>query len=496
MTAVLPLLTVVAFTNGMHLLFVLRRQLLADRAVVPAVQTAVRTVGPACFISALTTMLAFISIARADAEVIRTFGLAAAGGILFSYLAVILVAPALAVALLRLRRTSVKAGLEDSPGLRWLDQMSTAVANVVVVRAWTTSAAGLMLLGLAIWLYIGLTPQYRLSDMMPTDGEAKLVAEDLAASLSGINPIHVMMFWEGGRDAETLSSLVLPAIVEADAALHKSDLIDNVWSLETLRPLLVTADGPQDETSQNTATFARAILALPDNATKRLINLDNNVTLITGFAADLEANDIVALKQTLEKRLSRIAQAYPGVSFNITGMSVMTAEGSLAIIDQLHVSLIMAMIIVSVVMVIAFRSLAVGVLSLVPNIFAVAATGGTLYLLGWGLEYAGIIALTVAFGLAVDDTIHVFNRHHEEACKAENNTETVRATVQTIGPVLILTTLVLFLGICASATSSIPPTRLFGQIFMSTVIFALLGDLIMLPALIIVAEKLGIRLRK
>ena len=205
---------------------------------------------------------------------------------------------------------------------------------------------------------------------------------------------------------------------------------------------------------------------------------------------------MVALKQALERRLSRIAQAYPGVSFSVTGMSVMAAEGSLAIIDQLHVSLIMAMIIVSVVMVIAFRSLAVGVLSLVPNIFAVAATGGMLYLLGWGLEYAGIIALTVAFGLAVDDTIHVFNRHREEARKSQDNAETVHATIRTIGPVLILTTLVLFLGICASATSSVPPTRLFGQIFMSTVIFALLGDLIILPALIIVAEKLGIRLNE
>jgi len=199
------------------------------------------------------------------------------------------------------------------------------------------------------------------------------------------------------------------------------------------------------------------------------------------------------LKQRLEMRLATIAERYPGVSFTVTGGAVLSAIGSLSVISQLYISLILAMIIVTVVMVVAFRSLTVGVLSLVPNLFAVTATGGMLYALGWGLEYAGIISLTVAFGLAVDDTIHVFNRHRKETRKTQNAAEGVRATVQSIGPVLILTTLVLFFGICASVTSGVPPTRLFGQIFMSTVLFALIGDLVMLPALIAVAEKLGIK---
>ncbi len=496
MTALLPLLMVVAFTNAMHILFVLRRQLLADRAIVPAVQTAVRAVGPACFISALTTMLAFISIAQADAEIIRTFGLAAAGGTALSYLAVIIVVPALAVVLLRLRKTSVKSGLAESPGLVRLDKMASALADVIVARAWIISAISIVSLGLAIWLYASLTPQYRLSDMMPTDGEAKIVAQELSQSLSGINPIHVMMSWDGESDIPTLSSRVLSAIAEADATLRKNDLIDNVWSLETLRPLVVTSGVSQGATSPEIAAFAQAVLALPESITERLINFENKVALITGFTADLEAKAVVALKRSLVADLSHIAQNYPGISFSITGGAVLSAEGSLSVINQLYISLILAMVIVTIVMVIAFRSFAVGLLSLVPNLFAVTATGGMLYVLGWGLEYAGIISLTVAFGLAVDDTIHVFNRHREISYKAADVAGSVRSTVQTIGPVLILTTIVLFLGICASATSGVPPTRLFGQIFMSTVVFALIGDLIVLPALIIVAGRLGLKVAR
>ncbi|NQX80208.1 MAG: hypothetical protein HRT83_06650, partial [Hyphomicrobiaceae bacterium] len=74
----------------------------------------------------------------------------------------------------------------------------------------------------------------------------------------------------------------------------------------------------------------------------------------------------------------------------------------------------------------------------------------------------------------------------------ENSSETVRL----IGPVLILTTLVLLLGMSGSVMSEVPPTRLFGQIFMLTVIFALIGDLVMLPSIIVTIEKFGVNLTK
>ena len=492
MTSILPLLMVISFTNAMHILFVLRSELIADREIVPAVQTAVRTVGPACFISAFTTMLAFFSIALADSELIQALGFAAAGGALLSYITVILVVPSLAVLFLRMRKSSVKAALEQSAGLVFLDRISTTLSGFVVGRSWAVSIASIVLAGLAIWLYAGLTPHYRLSDMMPIDGEARIVAEKLAESIGGTHTLNVMIFWEGDSSSEILASTVLPVIARTDAALRSLEQVKNVWSLETLKEFFVDS-----EKSEDIDAFANALIKIPQNMVGRLINLEKSVALTTGFTPDLEANEVVALKNTLEMQLADIAKDYPGIKFSVTGGAVLSAVSSLMIIEQLYRSLIYAILIVTLTMIITFRSIAVGFLSMVPNLFAVAATGGALYLLGWGLEYAGIIALTVAFGLAVDDTIHVFNRYREVAgASSECSSKAVRTTVQSIGPVLILTTFVLFLGICASATSTVPPTRLFGQIFMTTVVFALIGDLLMLPALMQVAEKIGIRLRR
>jgi len=387
---------------------------------------------------------------------------------------------------LRMRKTPAKSGLDTNPGLARLDSMAKVVGNFIAAHAWIVSGVSVLSVALAIWLYSGLTPHYRLSDMMPLRGEARVVAEDLSASLTGIHPVQVTISWEGDSDLTTLSSRVLPAIAEADSALRDMPFVTNVWSVEMLKSFLVAPEQLNDNSAA-----ARALLSLPKIASERVINLDKNIALVTGFTPDLEAKEIISLKRTLEKRLREIASNRPGVSFTVTGGAILSAVGSLSVINQLHISLMLAVVIVTLVMAVAFRSLTVGVLGLIPNLFAVAATGATIHLLGWGLEYAGIIALTVAFGLAVDDTIHVFNRFRETAYTSSSISENLAVTIKSIGPVLVLTTIVLFLGICASSTSSVPPTRLFGQVFMATVVFALIGDLLMLPALIAIAEKAG-----
>ncbi|NQX80237.1 MAG: MMPL family transporter, partial [Hyphomicrobiaceae bacterium] len=390
MTAVLPLLMVITYTNAMHILFVLRKQLLDNCAIVSAALIAVRAVGPACFISALTTILAFISIAQTDAEIIRTFGFAAAVGTMLSYLSAIIVVPALAVVLLCPKESSLKESFIENAGILMLDKIANYLASFVVVRARAISAVSLFFLGVAIYLHASLTPQYRLSDMVPTDGEAKIVAEDLADTMGGTNPVYVMLFWKGDKDFRNSFLQILPAITEADAILRNNHLIHGAWSLETLKPFLVDSNKARKVESGVSTSFLDAVLALPERAVMRFINIKNNVTLLTGFTGDLEAKDFVALKRILEAKLSTISQRYAGVSFFVTGQAVLSAQGSLSVINKLYISLILAIGIVTTVIIISFRSLSLGIISLVPNLFSVTATGSALYVLGWQLEYAGI----------------------------------------------------------------------------------------------------------
>ena len=160
-------------------------------------------------------------------------------------------------------------------------------------------------------------------------------------------------------------------------------------------------------------------------------------------------------------------------------------------IRQLNRGLLAAIVVVILVIGIAFRSLKVLLLSIFPNLFPIVTAGAVLYLIGGGLEYASVIALTVAFGIAVDDTIHFLNRLRLETSRTPVLVDGVTETISRIGPVLVLTTLVLIVGLSATVLSDLPSMRLFGQLFMTTLGAAIFGDLLILPAIVLAAQKFG-----
>ena len=134
------------------------------------------------------------------------------------------------------------------------------------------------------------------------------------------------------------------------------------------------------------------------------------------------------------------------------------------------------------------RPVLASVVSLLPSMIPILATGSLLYLSGQGLHFASMIALTVAFGLSLDSTIHFLNRYYLEARRAstdEGGVENVLArTAVMIGPVLILTTVVLSLGLGITVLSDLPSLRVFGQLSGVTLFAALVAQLIILPACI------------
>ncbi len=121
------------------------------------------------------------------------------------------------------------------------------------------------------------------------------------------------------------------------------------------------------------------------------------------------------------------------------------------------------------------------------------ATGSMLFILGWGIDYSGIIALTVAFGIAVDDSVHFLARYHQERLRGLEALVSVKTAIRHIAPVITLTTLVLLAGILVTQLGQMPQTKIFGMLCGVTLIFALLADLIFLPATILSWEKFKTR---
>lgn len=484
MNAVMPLVIVVTFNNAMHFLFAICRNLDADVGKAEAISQSIMEIGPACALTSITTSIALLSLGLSSSPLISTFGAMAGACVLIALVLVTVTMPLLAIMFLQSGQGYLR---DNNPyhGVRLLNRVAALVSKFVARTPAGFVVAGVFLTLMFFAAYIQLQPQYRLSDMLPDKGEAASVTKRMASRLSGVFPLNALVRLP--RDISLSDPQALAILDDVHQALSNHPSITKVSSLSDLQRWAESGGMPPEQAS------SRLLETLPSAIKQRFIDSENRLLLVSGYIDDLEAKQVLKISAEVELSLAGLRARHPDLEVNLTGLSATAAARSTDVISQLSLSMIGAIIVVVIVIGLAFHSFAMAGLSVVPNLFALFATGTWLLTVHGGLDYATIVGLTVAFGLAVDDTIHVLNRYEIEMYASQSTAAATDRTLRLIGTVLILTTIVLVAGLSVTQLSAVPPTRQFGLICILTLIFALIADLVILPALILVTGRAGIR---
>ncbi|MFM1815706.1 MAG: hypothetical protein RLZ98_2401 [Pseudomonadota bacterium] len=475
-----PLILVSGFSDSMHLVFAIRRDILAGVDRVTAARNAVIDVAPACLLTAMNAALAILSFSFAESALVRTFGFAALLAVGISYFAVAVVVPTLAVLLIRPEPDAKPVDVREDGGVGVLHYLTTGIIGAVARKPTFYFIAGLMSVILTGAAYVQLEPHYRLADQVPDREQALAATGRLDQKLTGANPVHVMIQWK--HDASIYDDKTLSVIRSAHNVLEKEAGLGNVWSLDSLRRWLAEGGDTRIETVQ------KYVKILPEHLVRRFIAKEENAVLVTGRLPDVDASEILPVVDKIDKALEPIRQASPGYEIAVTGLPAIAARNSAKLISELNWGLVGDMFIIFVFLGLALRSVLAGVASVLPSMFPIFATGALLWWTGEGLQFASIIAITVAFSLAIDSTIHFLNRFRLEedrlGGKAGVEYEALLRTAQHIGPVVVLTTIVLALGLGVTMLSHLPSLRLFGRLAGVCLFASLIGQLVILPATI------------
>lgn len=480
-----PIVMVITFCDAMHLVFAVRRGLQRGLDRNTAIRHAVTTIGPACVLTSLTTAIALMALTVTELDLIRDFGFAAAACALLSFFVVISAVPALCMILINDDNSFIKSRSVNERSMKWIDIACHHLANLLQRHPIAILAAALIALPLFTVLYLQLEPSYRLINQVPSGMTSISASRRLDAALGGSYPMHILLRWPEGQ--AFLSDQVQQAVLDAHQLAKSTPEMKRVTSLITLKQWLTAnhpADGPVSADQ-----FKNYLDEIPPHHLGRFLNQARRATLITGQLPNLKSRRTSDIVLDLQQRADQLQQQYPGYQFIVTGLTSVLASQTSTMIHQLNRGLVLAIVIGIVLIGIAFRSLWAAGLSILPNVFPVAAAGASLHLMGEGLQFISVIALTVAFGLAIDDTIHVLNRLYLERQRRTGRAETVDRVVRHIGPVLILTSLIIFSATVGILFSNFYVSVLFGKLIMITVAAALIGDLLILPALIISLGK-------
>jgi predicted RND superfamily exporter protein len=340
--------------------------------------------------------------------------------------------------------------------------------------------------------FADLPTRYRLADQVPDREQALDATSRIDQKLTGANPVHVMIEWKGAGAAKggnvpppiTLYDVgTLAVIAEAHDVLERQAGLGNVWSLESLRRWLREAGDERIETVQ------KFVKILPEHLVRRFIAKEGDAVLVTGRLPDIDSSRILPVVEKIDRALDGLRKEYPDYTISVTGLPAIAARNSARMIQQLNEALPICVAFAAVLLAISFRSVFVGVVSLLPGLFPVVASGAILWASGGGLEFASVVALLVVFGLAIDSLIHFFNRLRlEERLEPRADFAKRRARVL-VGPAIILTTLVLAFGLGVTVFSDLPSLRLFGFVCGITLLASLLADLVFLPGLIMLIRK-------
>lgn len=477
-----PLVMVMGFADSMQMTSAIRDRLRHGDDKAEAVAFAVKVVGPACVIAHGTALVSFLSLLLSESALIRTFGMAGAAATVVSYFAVVAVLPVLALGLIR-NEASLSAA--RAPVDAWMDSLGTLVGWIVdrvVKHPVFYTVLGFVLFGIFSAAHLSLQPRYRLADQVPDREEALAATGRLDQKLTGANPVHVMVQWP--KDRSLYDPATLDTIAAAQSVLEKQAGLGNVWSLESLRRWLAEAG------DNNIETVKRYVGLLPEHLTRRFISADEKAALVTARLPDIDASQILPVVDKIDTALEPVRKAHPGYDIWVTGLPAIAARNSASMIQQLNAGIPLEVGFVAVLVALAFRSLFTGVLSLLPALFPIVAAGFALWLMGTGLEFASVVALVVIFGLGVDGLIHFLNRLRLEERPGEDPALAIRRARVLVGPAIILTTIVLAFGLGVTAFSSLPSLRLFGAVCAITLMASLIGDLVFLPATIVVWRRI------
>src|SRR6202035_1992728 len=224
---------------------------------------------------------------------------------------------------------------------------------------------------------------------------------------------------------------------------------------------------------------------------RRFIAANQDAVVVSGRVPDLDSSEILPVVENLDHTLDTVRKAHPGYEIAVTGLSAIAARNSANMIQKLNRGLTIEFGLVAIFIGLAFRSVVVMLACILPGIFPVVLSGTLLWVIGEGLQFASVVALTVSFGLGLSATIHFLNRLRQEERPDQDPAIAVERATVLVGPPLILTSVVLACGLVVTVFSDLPSLRLFGWLSAFAMLAALAADLLILRPTVTFLSRLA-----
>lgn len=315
---------------------------------------------------------------------------------------------------------------------------------------------------------------------------------DIYRDLSGSFPINVVLAGDGEDYFEDLNNILEMARLQD--FLKGLPGVDKTVSFADYLKLVNYASSNYEPESYALPEEPYELRMLINNF-KTMLGED---TLRRFMSRDFRKTNVLMLThisnsrgfiETRDRIMDEAKSSLPAtMSCDVTGLGTVISASSHLLTGGQVKSLSLTLALIFLIMVLLFLSSKVGLVALLPNLFPIVVNFGLMGWLNVNLSVATSLIASIAIGLAVDDTIHYLFRYNKEFNRDLDKDRALTDTILSVGRPIIFTTLIISIGFSILMFSHFKPTALFGLMLVITMFSALIGDLVLLPSLMLHVE--------
>ncbi len=450
-----------------------------------AVLNAVKEIGLATLLTSLTTAIGFISLIVIPVKPIQSFAIFVSLAVVITFIITILILPALFI----FSRPPVVVEKYKNP--IWHRVLAKTFKWTIRKRK-TIPIGFAFLLLLSIFGMTKLEANNFLMDELKDDNPVKMSFNYMDDNYGGIRPFELMLslkdpdehsFW----DKEVLLDLQrVQNYLEQDYGVQRLTSLINI--LKTANRSFKSGLQSNYKLPENKADITRYKKQLErfENGEILRLVLDStqHYARVTGTIPDWGNKKVTGKNVDLEKFLKDELNS-PYFDANLTGTAHLLDLNLKTLSYNMMQGLVLASLIIAVLMALLYRSFTMTIIALIPNMLPLVVVAGLMGYMGINLKISTAITFTIAFGIAVDDTIHFLSKLKLELSKGKTLMRAMRTTYITTGKAIILTSLVLLGGFFMLILSDFEGTFAMGALVSLSLLVAVIADLMLLPILLL-----------
>ncbi|MFD0760554.1 RND family transporter [Lutibacter aestuarii] len=490
MALIPPLIIVIGVPNAIFLINKYQQEVKKHGNQAKSLQRVITKIGNATLMTNVTTASGFATFIFTKSQLLKEFGIIASINILGIFILALLIIPIM-YSFMPLPKEKHLKHLER----KWIDAIVSWMESIVKNHRFAVYASTIVLIiASMIGVYMIRVSGSIIEDMP----KGKQFFKDIVFfenEFGGIMPLEIIIDTKKENGVMNLSTLKrmdkLDETIDEIPQLSKSISVLNLvkYSKQAFysgKPKYYQLPNNQEK---------NWILSYTKNSTDNSELLDNFVdstgryARITTFMKDIGTDKMEVIEERIQQKIEK---EFPKEKYDVamTGKALVFLKGTNFLINNLVVSLSLAILLIAIFMAFLFRSFRMILISLVPNIFPLLITAGLMGYLGIPIKPSTILVFSIAFGISVDDTIHFLAKYRQEL-KANNwrIKQSVYAALRETGVSMFYTSIVLFFGFLVFTVSSFGGTIALGGLVSVTLLFAMVSNLLLLPSLLLSLEK-------